>query len=493
MIKTQLLTGLLAATVLAGCSFMPEHTLNPPPVPQAWAPELLRDPDFSAPGAGPTVRAALPAIVARPTLPPVTEDSWRDYFTDPALQQTIAAALANNRDLAASLGRVTEARAQANLASAGLWPGIDLVANRIAQETPTTVTSGVSPQTAGSMTTRFDVNLNTSYEVDFWGRLRSLDTAAQADFLATQYAHQTFRIQLVANVALAWYTLENWQQREHVLKRIERARQESLELIRQRRDVGLANELEVTTARASYHQARGEHYEAIRQRVFAENALRLLLGREIDDAFRPTVIASPALPPVPVFPKVLIELPSEVILRRPDVHAAEERLRAARANIGAARAAFLPHIVINATAGSAASKMADLFSANSGMWIFTPVLRLPIFDGGRHDAELDITKARENIAVANYERTIQQAFREVADAMAARPYGWVVVAEMYNVADAQQERLALVEARHQAGIANYLELLDAQRDALIGEQNRAAARLGIQMSAVAIYKAIGGI
>ena len=497
----------LVVAILGGCSFMPEHFLGEPPLAKEWPAELLRDPQAPDIPDGRSLSAALPTLAARVPMTGLTEDTWRSYFSEPRLHAAMTAALSNNRDLAISLARIEEARIQADLAAVGLWPALDVVAQRSVAHTPATLSSGsgggsgsgssgnLSSGSAGSGSTnqRYDVNLATSYELDFWGRVRSLDSAARANFLATEFAHRAFRLQLIGDVASAWYVLESWQQREYILSAIEASRKASLALSEQRRDVGMSSDLETSNARATYHVARTERFNAIRQRVFAESALRLLLGTEIDPAWRPQVVTDLKGLPVPVFPKVAVAVPAEVILRRPDVRAAEEKLRMARANIGAARAAFLPRISLTASAGSASTALTDLFAAGSGAWAFLPVLRLPIFDAGRYSAELDVTKVREHIAVAEYERTIQRAFREIADALAARPFGWVVVSEMYNTADAQADRYQLTKARFDAGVANALELLEAEREMLAGQYTALVARAGIQNSAVAIYKALGGL
>lgn len=497
MSKRTLVVAIATVLAQAGCSLMPDHILGEPPVAKTWPPALLQDPAAPEIAPGKTIADIVPQMAARAPVPPLTEGSWRQFFTEPPLQATIQTALEDNRELRLSLNRIEEARAQTDAANRALWPTLDAVAQRSAQHTPATVVTtggnGSGGSVSGRTTQRYDINLATSYELDFWGRARSLDTAAQANFLASDYAHQAFRLALIGDVAYAWYTLENWQQREHVLGRFEAASKLSLDLVAQRRDVGLASDLDYTAAQAAYHAARSDHFNASRQRTFAENALRLLLGTDIAPELRPPAVDAGFSPAVPLFPRVTVDLPAEVILRRPDVRAAEERLRAARANIGAARAAFLPHISLTASAGTASSALNSLFESGTGAWAFLPVLKLPLFDAGRYQLELDLAKVREHEAVASYEQTIQRAFREIADALAARPYGWVVVSELYNAADRLGERYRLVDARYQAGVVNRLELLDAERDMLNGQLGGLTARLGIQNSAVATFKSIGGI
>lgn len=499
MTRRALLVGLLGGAVVSGCSLMPPHEPVAPPIAGQWPAELVREPGPSEIPDGPTLTAAVPGLAARAVANELTEASWRTYFPEPGLHETIEAALAGNRDLAISLARIEEARAQAGLASAGLWPALDLAAQRNAFHTPATVSSnqgggaGMANPARGDTHQRYDINLATSYELDFWGRVRSLDAAARANFMATDYAHQAFRLQLIGDVASAWYTLESWYRREYLLSAIESSRKATLALHEQRRDAGLSAEPEVANARAAYHAARVDHFNAVRQRALADNALRLLVGRDMEPGWLPPAVRVAQGLPLPAFPRIAEGVPAQAILRRPDVRAAEEKLRAARANIGAARASFLPKITLTASAGTASMALTDLFAAGSGAWTFLPVLRLPIFDAGRYRAELDIAKVREHIAVADYERTIQRAFREVADALVARPYGSVVVAELYNGADVQATRYQLAKARFAAGIANALELHEAERDMLVGQGNAAAARLAIQASAISFYKALGGL
>jgi outer membrane protein, multidrug efflux system len=500
-VLSSVLTSVLTATLIAsGCSFMPEHSADASAAPAAWPaelwvhrPEVQRD--SRQVSAGDTAITEAAAAPTTPPLPILSENSWRIFIQEPGLQKCVEAALEHNRSLARSLADVEQARAQSSALRSGLWPALDLHAQRSATHTPETVTSSGSSNFGSSngFRQRYDANLQSAYELDFWGRVRSLDAAQRAQFLATDYAYRSYRITLIADVSNAWYAHADMQLREHLLTRIESARKTGLDLITQRRDVGLASDLDFTAARAAYHSARSERLAAARLRVQGENALRLFVGREPEPDWMPPAPTGDTVPPLPTFPQAAVGLPSEAILRRPDVRAAEQRLIAARANIGAARAAFLPRITLTATGGSASSELSDLFTSGSGAWAFTPLLVLPIFDAGRREAELDIAKAREHAAIADYELTVQRAFREIADALATTKYGWQAVLEVYVMADAQLARLKLVEARYEAGVANYLELLDAQREAMAAQLSQSAVRFGVQSSATAFFKAVGGL
>ncbi|TCS73316.1 multidrug efflux system outer membrane protein [Sulfuritortus calidifontis] len=449
------LAAALAAALLAGCSLVPEYLRPAPPVPAQF-------PDVEAKAA----EAALPP--------------WRDYFADPALQGLIAAALEHNRDLRIALARVAEARALAGVARADRLPTLEAQATGSRSRTPADLSSSGAKRT----TSRYDAALGlTAFELDFWGRVAALSEAARAQYLASDEAARSFRIGLIGDVANTWYQRLELAERERLAAETLNSRRESLELTRKRRDAGLAGDLDVLAAESLAESVRAQWAELKRQRQQTENALRLLTGMAAE------------LPP-PARPAALAELapglPSAVLLRRPDVRAAEQRLIAANANIGAARAAFFPRISLTAAFGSASGALSGLFDSGSEAWSFQPALKLPLFDAGRNRANLDLAEARKVAAVADYEKTVQQAFREVADALAAQAgYREQLAAQAANLA-AQQARLQRVQARAEAGLASYLEVLDAGREAFAAEQALAAAERQAQGARIALYKALGG-
>ena len=450
---------LMIALALAGCSFTPDYERPVAPVPATW------------PGdANPVVGAG----AATATL------DWRSVFTDPQLRMLIAAALEHNRDLRIAVGRVDEARALAGIANADRFPGIDLAAQRAASLTPADLSATGRQLNAQ----RYDVNLGvTAYELDFWGRVKSLDDAARASFLASDYARRTFRLSLIADVAGAWLSWLELDERAGLAADTVKNRGETRRLIDKRREVGLAGDLDFLAADGVWQSARAEAAGLLRQRAAAGNALRLLVGKDVE--LRPTALAT--VTPTAELP---VGLPAEVLLVRPDVLAAEQKLIAANANIGAARAAFLPRILLTATAGTASRALAGLFDAGSGAWSFLPLLKLPLFDAGRSAGNLDLAQARRNVAVADYEKTLQQAFREVADLLAARQYYAEQMTALGAAATSQGARLQRVEARYLAGVSGQLELLDAQREHQAAQQSALAARRSWLVSAASLYKAL---
>ena len=453
---------LAVALAVAGCSFTPDYQRPAAPVPEAWPARV---------GAGDTAPGA--AIAA----------DWRAFFTDPRLQTLIAAALEHNRDLRISVARVDEARALAGIARADRLPTVDLAAQRAASLTPADV-SGSGRQVNSQ---RYDVNLAVAaFELDFWGRVRSLDDAGRANFLASDYARQAFRLSLIADVANAWLSLLELGERRALAVETLKSREETRNLVGRRRDVGLAGDLDYLQADGAYQNARAEVASLARSHAAAENALRLLVGAA------PAETAGGSLAQSGLVAEVAVGLPSEVLLQRPDVMAAEQKLIAANANIGAARAAFLPKIVLTAALGTASHGLSGLFEAGSGAWSFIPALRLPLFDSGRTAENVDLASARKLIAVAEYEKTIQQAFREIADLLdARRQLAEQLQAQEAGVA-AQGRRLTIVDARYKAGVSSHLELLDAQREHFAAQQSALAVRRQLLSTAASFYKALGG-
>lgn len=448
---------LAALMLVAGCSLIPEFKRPAAPVPEKFA------------GASDAAASNVPA--------------WREYFTDPALQALIEAALNNNRDMKIALARVEEARAQAGIARADRFPTLEGQGSASRSRTPEDLTGTGSARTAS----RYDLGVGiTSFELDFWGRVASLNEAARAQFLASEEAAKSFRISLIGDVASTWFQLTEQAERERLSLETLKTREASLDLIRKRRDAGLATDLDALAAESLTESVRAQLAELRRQRMQTENALRLLTGMSVQLPQASSISEQPAMA------ELAPGLPSEVLLKRPDVRAAEQRLIAANANIGAARAAFFPRIALTANIGTASSELSGLFGAGSQAWLFQPVLKLPLFDAGRNQANLDLAEARKVTAVADYEKTIQQAFREVADALAAiATYREQLVAQEANL-KANQARLERVKAREQTGIANYLEVLDANRDAFVSEQALVFTRRQLLGAQVALFRALGG-
>jgi len=449
---------LITLAWLAGCSQIPAYQRPAAPVPQQFVADMPT-----------TDAAALP--------------DWHTYFPDPALHTLIEAALANNRDMRIALARVEEARALAGVARADRFPTLEAQANANRTRTPADL-SGVG---VARTTSRYDVGLGvTAFELDFWGRVAALNEAARAQYLASDEAARSFRVSLIGDVAGTWYQLIELAERTRLADDTLKTREESLVLIRKRREAGLANDLDVLAAESLVESVRAQWADLKRQRAQTENALRLLAGMAVPLPETPGAASQTALA------ELAPGLPSDVLLRRPDVRAAEQRLIASNANVGVARAAFFPRIALTGNLGTASSALSGLFDAGSRAWLFQPILTLPLFDAGRNRANLEVAEARKIQAVADYEKTIQQAFREVADALAARTtYAEQLSAQEANLR-AIHARLERVKAREQAGIASYLEVLDASRDAFSTEQALITSRLQVLGAQVTLYKALGG-
>jgi multidrug efflux system outer membrane protein len=441
--------------LLAGCSFIPNYERPAAPVPEQWPTKV---------GADKTAPAG----------------DWPAFFTDPQLQKLITAALEHNRDLRIAVARVDEARALAGIARADRFPTVDVNIQQQAAKIPGDLNTSGQPM----ISRRYDANLGVAaFELDFWGRVASLETAARAGFFASEFAQRSFRLSLIADVASAYYSLAELDARFQLAEATLNSRADSRRLIEQRRDVGLATDLDFLAADGAYQSARAEVANLTRQRAAAENALRLLVGSD------PGAVQSA---PTFILPEIAVGLPADVLLNRPDVLAAEQKLIAANANIGAARAAFLPKIMLTATAGTASHALSGLFGGGSGAWSFVPLLKWPLFDAGRSEANVDLAEVRKHIAVAEYEKTIQQAFREVADLLAAREHYAAQLQALEAAERAQTIRLKRVEQRHLGGVSSYLELLDAQREQFAARQAVLATRRAQAATSASLFKALGG-
>ncbi len=458
------LTLAILAVMLGGCSLMPNYERPPAPVAAAW-----------------------PDSVKLKLAPGIALGDWQHYFTDPRLQALIAAALENNRDLRIATARIAEARAQYGIQSADRLPNVNLAATRNASLTP----AGASVTGSAISTQRYDVGVNlVSYELDFWGRVSSLNAFAKASYLATESAQRAFRLSLIADVANAYLSLQELRERTQLTADTVKARGETRELVTRRREAGISSDSDWLQAEGSYQSVRAELANLQQQQAAAENLLNQLIGKSMAEI--PDLPAGRSLAEQGINPYLFAGLPSEVLLRRPDVLAAEQQLIAANANIGAARAAFLPRISLTGSAGTASRSLSGLFDAGSGAWSFQPAIVLPLFDAGRTSANVDIAKARKEIAVAEYEKTIQQAFREVADLLSARDKLAEQLAAQQANADAQNHLLRLVGARYKAGIVSNLEVLDAQRQSFSAEQGALQVRRAWLSAATQLYKALGG-
>ncbi|QTQ30538.1 efflux transporter outer membrane subunit [Aromatoleum bremense] len=316
---------------------------------------------------------------------------------------------------------------------------------------------------------------------------RLLEESALEAYLAQEASQRALRLALTAEVANAWLALRTDQAQLGLVRDTLRAYEESLGLIKQRFEAGAASELEVRQAQAAVDAVRAQEALYVRRVAQDANGLEVLLGAPAQQAG-----LSPAAPLGDVLAALPVGLPAEVLQRRPDILAAEHRLRGANASIGAARAAFFPSITLTAGAGTASSELSGLFDGGSGFWSFMPQIRLPIFNAGRLTASLDYAELQKDIAVAEYEKAIQQAFREVADGLAARQTFTAQLKAEQDLVDTNRRYLELADQRYRAGVESYLTVLDAQRALLGARQQLLGSQLGQRSSEVALYKALGG-
>ena len=450
------LIAVAVAALLSGCSLIPTYERPAAPVPEAY-------PQASAQGQSTAV-------------------AWRDYFTDPRLQQLIDLALANNRDMRIATLNLEQARAQFQIQRSALFPSVGGVASA----------NRGNSQITGELGNTFTAGLAVSaWELDFFGRISSLKEAALAQYLATDEGRKAYELTLVTSVAQGWLALIADEELLDISRRTLVTREESIKLAKLRFDAGFSSELDYRQAESLTEAARATFAQQQRQRALDENALTLLLGQQIPSQLL-TSIQGAKLAETPPMAEIPAGLPSDLLARRPDIRAAEQQLIAANANIGAARAAFFPSISLTAQYGSVSNELSNLFK--SGTWGFNigPSINLPIFTGGRLTANLESAKAGREIAVAQYEKSIQTGFKEVSDALAGR----TTLAEQARAqaaqAEAERKRFYLSDLRYRNGVASYLDLLDAQRSLFALEQADVQVRLTQLLNQINLYKALGG-
>lgn len=434
-------------------------------------------PAYEQPAAPVATQWPVPQATAADTK--ATDIGWREFFTDPRLQQLIEQALANNRDLRVAVLNVERAQAQYGVQQADRLPSVAAGAGQTATRAP-----------GGTITRQYTATLGVSaYELDLFGRVRSLNDAALQQYLASADARRSAQISLVAQVAGGYLTLAADQERLRVAEQTLLARQDSLRLTQRLQAAGVSSTLDLRQAEIAAETAQSDLASLTAQVAQDRNALELLVGQPLTAAQWPTAGTEA---PVTQLTELSAGLPSDVLLARPDVQQAERRLQAANANIGAARAAFFPRISLTASAGTASNELDGLFRSGSGMWSFIPQVSLPIFDAGRNQANLKVAKVDRDIAVAQYEGAIQSAFRDVADALAQRATLGRQVASQQRLVAQTQDALRLAEARYAKGLDDRLATLDAQRSLYGAQQGLIAARLAQQVNRVTLYKALGG-
>lgn len=452
---------LLSVTALAsGCALQPDYERPADAAPAAYP-------------AGPAYAGAAPANAM-----PAADIGWQDFLVDPRLRQLVGIALANNQDMRVALLRVDQARTALRLQRSAALPHVGVEASG---------TRGRN--SAGAATHTNAVALSAAWEVDLFGRLQSLTDAAREQYLASAYGRQAAHILLVAQVAEQYLAMLAYEEQLAVTDETLAAARESYRIVKLQFDTGTVSELDETLARGTVEQALANHAAQQRLRAQAENALVLLLGQPL-----PPATGAPGAPldQQPMLADIPAGLPSDLLLRRPDVLQAEALLRAGYANIGAARAAFFPNIQLTAAAGTASTALGQLFEAGTGIWSFAPSLVLPLFDGGARQADLDNARIARDIGVAQYRRAVQAAFREVADGLAARgTYESELAARGRDVAT-QQRRLELAELLYASGAGDYLGVLTAKTDLYNARLSLIAARQNQLAALVGLYRALGG-
>ena len=410
--------------------------------------------------------------------------AWQSYFADPRLQALIAQALASNRDIRIAALRVEEARAAYGIQRAEQFPTVALGAEGSRTRVPGDLSLTGRPMTSA----QYQVGLNVSaWELDFWGRVRSLKDSALQTLLASDEARRAVGVALVAQVANGYLSLRELDERVALARATVDSRAESLRIFTRRFEVGSISKLDLTQVETLLSQALSLSAQLEQARAVQAHALAQLVGGPVDltpDTRR--------FDDASVLQPLHAGLPSALLTQRPDLMAAEHQLRAAQANIGAARAAFFPTISLTAAYGTASAELSGLFDSGSGAWNFAPRLVLPIFDAGRIRANMDLAEVRRDVAVANYEKSVQGAFREVADALSNRRWLALQVDIGKTTLAAQSERARLAKLRYDNGAAPYLEVLDAQRDLLTVEQQLVQTRRALLSSQVSLYAALGG-
>jgi multidrug efflux system outer membrane protein len=455
-----------AAVFLAGCTLIPEYTRPEPPIQAQWPTGTAYEKAYTAGGEP----ADLP---------------WRCYFTDPRLQTLIETGLHNNRDLRTAALNVERARALYRVQQTELLPTVDASGQMIQGRVPGTLNVNEDDRSHTLKLYRADVGV-ALWEIDFFGRIRSLAESALQQFFATEQARRGAQILLISEIANAYLTLAADRDSLALSNSTLEAQQAAYNLIMRRFEVGVVPELDVRQSQTRVDSARVNVVRYTEKVARDENALDLLVGAPYVRALLPD-----GLKAVTPLPEISAGMPSEVLLRRPDVLEAESLLKAANANIGAARAAFFPNITLTGAVGTASGDLTHLFKSGSFGWDFTPQITLPIFAPSTW-AELRVSKVERELAVTNYERTIQAAFRDVADALAR--YGTIddQMQAQESLVEATRATFRLSTARYDKGIDIYLNVLDAQRSMYAAELELIATRFLKYNNLVNLYAALGG-
>jgi len=451
------------AALLAGCAVQPDYQRPAIDLPGAWKESA---PHFAADG------------------------RWWKVYRDPALDQLVEEALTRNADLSLAVARVDEARALLGIAQSQLAPQIDATLDR--SRSLSSAATGTLPPNVARERNDYRASLNVSYEIDLWGRLRTSAGAARADLLASEAASDAVRLLLAAEVARSYFALRAFDERVELTRRTVALRDDALRLQQKRSEGGLISGFELRQLEAEAASVRAQLPPLERDRELEEAALSVLLGRSPKAIYEGAIARASGGSQAPGAAVLPEGMPSELLLRRPDLVEAEQRLIAANARVASARAAFFPSIALTGALGSESAALAALFSGPAGMWTLAASLAQPIFAGERLQAERAASEARERQALAQYQRAIQTAFREVREALAAQARARESHEAESQRVKALTETLRLARLRYEHGLASQLDVLDAERGLLAAEALQIEA-LRAQRAAVAdLYRALGG-
>jgi len=456
----------IVAMFTAGCTMAPQYSRPDAPVPSEWP-------------TGPAYQETKADSIEKTA----AELPWREFIPDEKLQKVIETALLNNRDLRIAALNVERARAYYGIQRAELLPSVNAAGSMYKERIPADLSSTGSAYTAE----RYDVNLGiASWEIDFFGRIRNLKDAALEQYLATEEARRSAQIMLVSSIAQVYMALAADKEAFQLVTSTLKTQEDFYRLIKKRADVGMASELDLRRAQSQVDSARGDFARYTQLVAQDENALNLLVGSPVSPELLPADLKN-VTPPR----DISAGLSSAALLSRPDILAAEHRLKGASANIGAARAAFFPRITLTASAGTASDELSGLFKSGSGTWLFSPQVVVPIFDARTWHA-YDVTKIEKEISIAEYEKAVQTAFRDVADALAERGTVSQRLAAQQSLVNALMATHRLSEMRYHKGIDSYLSVLDAQRSLYGAEKGLIMLRLAGINNLITLYKALGG-
>lgn len=460
---------LVTLIVLSGCTMAPNYVRPEAPINPNWPDNYMPD----------------GTILAQPATLSIADTGWRTFFTDPQLQRIIELALANNRDLRVSALNIEKARSMYQIQRADLLPSV----NGVGESSNSGVPAGLSSTGERTVTRKSTVGLAISgYELDFFGRVQSLKDKALEEYLGTEEALKSAQISLVSEIASAYLAVVADRERLGIAEGTLKSQRATYNMIKKRFDVGVSSELDLWQAQTSVDTARVDIARYTSQVAQDMVALSLLAGTSVT----PEMLPLQTLSQLPVWPDIPVTMPSQVLLQRPDILQSEHMLKAANANIGAARANFFPRITIGASLGSATDSISNLFDGATGAWSFLPQVTLPIFEGGRNVANLKVSETEKAIAVATYEKSIQTAFREVSDALILRLSLVRQMEAQQSLTHAASETYRLSEERYNRGVDSYLSVLDSQRFLYSSQLNLVTVRVGREANMIVLYKVLGG-